>query len=296
MPADWTEISGLLPLLWKYKLFTLAGVTIRLGNLVVALLMLVLSRKLSRLVVKVVNKRLIVRFVDDKATQTTYQTFAFYASFASFVALSLTVAGIPLTIFTVVGGALAIGVGFGSQNIVNNFISGVILLVEQPIKIGDVVEVDGITGSVLAINTRSTKIKTAESKVFVVPNSFFLEKSVLNWTFEETIVRTSVGVGVAYGSDTSLVENLCLHILMNAYGVEQKPMPRVYFENFGDSTLNFELHFWVDINKVDTLGEVRSKIRFEIDRQFKANNIEIAFPQRDFNLKMSRPLDVKVLS
>ena len=293
---EWQEVLSFISLFWKHKLFTLAGVDIRLGNLLVALTLLLFASRLSRMVVKIVNKRLILRFVDDKATQTTYQTFAFYAAFALFVTLSLTFAGIPLTIFTVVGGALAIGVGFGSQNIVNNFISGVILLVEQPIKVGDVVELDGMSGTVVSINTRSTKIKTSENKIYVVPNSFFLEKSVLNWTFEEHVVRTNITFGVAYGSDVKLVENLCMHILINTPGVVQGPMPRVIFNDFSDSTLNFDLLFWCDLNKIDMLAQVRSNIRFEIDRQFREHKIEMAFPQRDMNLKFGKALDVKIIS
>ncbi len=296
MSHQWQEISTLIGFLWKHKLFTLAKIDIRLGNLIIALTLLLFAARLSRLVVKIINKKLIMKIVDDKASQTTYQTFAFYGAFAGFVTLSLTVAGIPLTVFTVVGGALAIGVGFGSQNIVNNFISGVILLVEQPIKVGDVVDIDGMSGAILAINTRSTKIKTAENKVYVVPNSFFLEKSVLNWTFEESIVRSHIDFGVAYGSDTTLVETLCMNIMKNTKGIEQSPAPKVFFENFADSTLTFQLHFWCDISQVDGLAEMRSRMRFEIDRKFRESKIDMAFPQRDVTLKMTRPIDVKVLS
>jgi potassium-dependent mechanosensitive channel len=296
MSQQWQEISAIIDMLWQYKLFTIAEIDIRLGNILVAFTLLIFAGKLSRLVVKIINKKVILRFVDDKASQTTYQTFAFYAALALFVTLSLTVAGIPLTVFTVVGGALAIGVGFGSQNIVNNFISGVILLVEQPIKVGDVVDIDGMTGTIVAINTRSTKIKTIENKVYVVPNSFFLEKSVLNWTFEESVVRTHIDFGIAYGSDTRKVENLCMHILLNTEGVEQEPIPKVSFENFADSSLNFQLRFWCDLNKIDGLAEIRSRIRFELDQQFRDNKIEMAFPQRDMNVKLGRPIDIKILS
>jgi potassium efflux system protein len=293
---EWHEILNFISLLWKHKLFTIADIDIRLGNLVVALTLLLFASRLSRLAVKIINRRLIVRFVDDRATQTTYQTFAFYAVFALFVTMSLTVAGIPLTVFTVVGGALAIGVGFGSQNIVNNFISGVILLVEQPVKVGDVVELEGMTGSIIAINTRSTKIKTAENKIYVVPNSFFLEKSVLNWTFEESMVRTTIQFGVAYGSDVRLVEKTCLEVLHTIKGVEQTPPPQVFFEDFGDSNLTFALYFWCDLHKVEGLANMRSSVRFEIDRSFRENKIEMAFPQRDMNLKVGRHLDVKIIS
>ena len=138
------EVAGPLSLVWNHKLFTIAGIKISTGNLLIALILLLFAARLARLITRVINNRLIMKFVDDKSSQNTYQTFAFYVSLVAVVALSLTIAGIPLTVFTVVGGALAIGVGFGSQNIVNNFISGMIILVEQPIKVGDIVELDGV--------------------------------------------------------------------------------------------------------------------------------------------------------
>ncbi len=284
-------------LLWKHKLFRVAGIDFHLGSLILALLILLFANRISRLAVKIINRRLILPFVEEKASQTTYQTFAFYGSLGGVVTLALTIMGIPLTVFTVFGGALAIGVGFGSQNIVNNFISGVILLVEQPIKVGDVVELDSISGTILSIGTRSTKIKNVDNKIFVVPNSFFLEKSVLNWTYESsTTVRTMVSFGVAYGSDVKQVENLCMHIMLNTEGIDQTPLPQVHFENFGDNNLNFEMIFWCNLNKVASLAQVRSDVRFKVDQQFRESKIEMAFPQRDMNLKISRALEVKLLS
>jgi small-conductance mechanosensitive channel len=261
-----------------------------------ALVMLLFATRLSRLASRAIDKRLIQKFVDDKSSQVTYQTFAFYGCLAAFVTLSLAIAGIPLTVFTVFGGALAIGVGFGSQNIVNNFISGIILLVEKPIKVGDTVELENISGTVTAIGTRSTQVKNVEGKIYVVPNSFFLEKSVLNWSYEDTKVRTQVNFGVAYGTDTKLVEDVCMDILLNHEGILQDPMPEVIFDNFSESTLDFQLLFWSDLNQVSSLAIVRSTVRFKIAAKFKQHQIEMAFPQRDFNLKVNRPLEVKVLS
>jgi potassium efflux system protein len=286
---------GPLTMIWNHKLITIAGVQLSLGNLIMALTMLLFATRLSRLATKAIDRRLIRPFVHDQGSQVTYRTFAFYGTLALFVALSLTVAGIPLTIFTVVGGALAIGVGFGSQNIVNNFISGIILLIEKPIKVGDNIELDSIAGTVVAIGTRSTKIRNGEGKIFIVPNSFFLEKSVLNWSYEQTIIKSGIKFGVAYGSDVKLVENICMDILLNAEGVLQDPLPAIEFENFSESNLDFQLYFWSNFREV-SLGQVKSDIRFKIDEKFKQHKIEMAFPQRDFNLKLSRPLDVKVLS
>lgn len=281
--------------LWNHKLITIAGIKLTFGSTILALVLLAFATRISRIAVKVINKRLIEPFVDDKGARNTYQTFAFYGALAGVVTMAMTIAGIPLTVFTVVGGALAIGVGFGSQNIVNNFISGVILLVEQPVKVGDVVEVEGMAGAIQSIGTRSTKIKTIEDKIYIIPNSFFLEKAVLNSTFENTIVRTAIEVGVAYESDPRKVELACLNILTQVDGVVKDPSPLVLFENFGDSTLNFRLVFWSDINS-ENLSILRSNIRYKIFESFREQGIEIAFPQRDVNLKISRPLDIKVLS
>jgi potassium efflux system protein len=289
--------SGLIPFLdlWNLRLITIAGIKLTFGSTILALILLAFSTRLARLVVKILNKRLIEPFVDDRGARNTYQTFAFYGALAGVVTLSMTVAGIPLTVFTVVGGALAIGVGFGSQNIVNNFISGVILLVEQPVKVGDIVEVDGMAGAIQSIGTRSTKLKTIEDKIYIIPNSFFLEKAVLNSTFEATVVRTAVDFSVAYGSDVKLVENVCMDILLNTEGIDQDPLPFVLFENFGESALDFRMIFWANIQS-GTIAILRSQIRYKVNEKFKALGLEMAFPQRDVHLKVSRPLEVKVLS
>lgn len=292
-------MGNIEPLLavWNMKLFIIAGVKISLGNLLIALTLLGFANRLSRMMARMINRRLILRLVEDRAAQNTYQTFVFYGCLALVVVMSLTFAGIPLTVFTVLGGALAIGVGFGSQNIVNNFISGIILLVEQPIKVGDIVELEGgISGTILSIGTRSTKVRNVESKTFIVPNSFFLEKSVLNSTFESSVVRSSIKFGVAYGSNVPLLENACMDILLNTQGVKQDPIPLVLFNNFGDSNLEFDVVFWCDLEEVANPGKLRSDIRYRIDKKFKELGIQMAFPQRDMNLKLDRALEVRVLS
>lgn len=294
--SEVNEITELLSYIWKYKLITIAGVKLSFGNVFLALILLLFASRLSRLITRFVNSRLIEPFVHDRGTQITYKRLVFFLSSVILITLSLTIAGIPLSIFTVVGGALAIGVGFGSQNIVNNFISGLILIAEKPIRVGDMVDLDDISGTVISIGTRSTKIRNGDNKIFIVPNSFFIEKRVLNWNYTTTTMRTMINFGVAYNSDVRLVENVCLDILLNMEGVEQQPMPLVLFENFGDSTLSFQLVFYCDTTKIASLAVVRSNIRFAMDQKFKDNNIEMAFPQRDMNLKTDKALEIKVLS
>lgn len=296
MLQAFNEFMTPITMIWNHKLITIAGIKLSLGNLTMALILLLFATRLSKMLSRLIDKRLIQRFVHDKNSQVTYYTFSYYASLAAVVTLSLATAGIPLTVFTVFGGALAIGVGFGSQNIVNNFISGIILLIEKPIKIGDIVELDNIVGSVQSIGIRSSQVKNGEGKIFVVPNSFFLEKSVLNWSYESTVIKTQVNFGVAYGADVKMVEHICMDIMLNTEGVLQNPIPVVIFDNFGESTLDFQIHFWCDLSQISSTGELRSAVRFRIDDKFRQHRIDMAFPQRDINLRISKPLDVKVLS
>jgi small-conductance mechanosensitive channel len=291
---DWTEALKAFFYIWNKKLLTIQGVQLSFGNLFLGLFLLLMANRASKIVSKLITKKLILPLVEDKSVINVYQTFAFYGVLGTFVVIALTIAGIPLTIFTVIGGALAIGVGFGSQNIVNNFISGIILMIERPVKIGDVVEIDGITGTIKSIGTRSTKMKTADNKHFIIPNSFFLEKSVLNWTFANQVVRTEIQVGLAYGSPLEKIKKISLDIIQSHPLIEKTPEAKIIFDEFGDNALILRLFFWCDLEKVDTLMEVRSDVRYKLDEIFKLERIEISYPQRDVHLKTSHPLQVQI--
>lgn len=290
------EIKVYINDLWHLKLITVQNVQLTLGNVTLALVMLLLTNRLAKLLSRFILKRLVLPFHPDSQAMNTYRRLIYTTNFVLFFVISLSIAGIPLTVFTVVGGALAIGVGFGSQNIVNNFISGLILMAEKPLEVGDVVEIDNITGTVLEIGTRATKIRTVESKIWIIPNSMFLEKAVLNWTNGSSIVRTDVSVGVAYGSDLEKVKQLSLKVLQDMAFVEPSPAARIIFDDFGESALTFRLLFWADLDKVDSLMQCRSEVRFALDKVFREAQIEISFPQRDFHLRSSDPLEVKISS
>jgi small-conductance mechanosensitive channel len=290
------ELLDTLTYLWNHKLFTIQGVKLSLGNIAVALFLLAVANRVSKLLSRMVMKRLVEPHVPDRTVLVTYRRLIYTVNLAIFVVLALTIAGIPLTIFTVVGGALAIGIGFGSQNIVNNFISGLILMAERPIKIGDVVEIDNIMGTVVEIGTRATRIRTAESKIWIVPNSMFLEKQVLNWNNSSTVVRTEVTVGVGYQSDVQQVRTIILREIENFGFIEKSPHARVMFDDFGDNALIFKIQFWADTEKVESLQFCRSELRFALDRAFRAANVEISYPQRDLHLRSSTPLEVTLKS
>jgi len=223
------------------------------------------------------------------------QTITFYVLVATFTMMSLRLANVPLTAFTFLGGAIAIGVGFGSQNVVNNFISGLILLAERPVRVGDVIQVEGFTGSVTQIGPRSTHVTTANNVVIVLPNSKLLEGTVVNWTLSDDRIRTKIVAGVSYGSRTRDVEQLMLTAARKHENVLQDPAPMVVFAEFGDNALQFELHFWIALNSGTNRSEVESDIRFEIDELFRTTGIVMAYPQRDVHLNVLRPVEIRMV-
>ena len=204
---------------------------------------------------------------------------------ALLVFTALDLLNVPLTAFAFVSGAIAIGVGFGAQNIINNFISGWILMWEQPIKIGDFLELDDVTrGKVEAINTRSTRIRRVDGVHLLVPNSQLLENTVVNWTLMDRMARNQVRVGVAYGSPASKVAQLIEQAVKEHDDILKEPAPSVIFEDFGDNALIFDTYFWVNADGDRDLRRIRSDVRFRIEALFREADIVIAYPQRDVHL------------
>jgi small-conductance mechanosensitive channel len=191
---------------------------------------------------------------------------------------------VPLAAFAFISGAVAIGVGFGAQNIINNFISGWILMWERPIKIGDFLELGDVKGSVESINTRSTRIRRVDGVHLLVPNSFLLENTVTNWTLVDKLVRTTVRVGVAYGSDVTRVTELLKNAADEHPQVLKSPQRAVIFDDFGDNALVFDLNIWVHATAEAGLRKIRSDLRYRIYSLFAEAGIVIAFPQRDVHL------------
>jgi small-conductance mechanosensitive channel len=194
--------------------------------------------------------------------------------------------GLNMTSITVAFGALGIGLGFGLQNIFNNFISGVILLFERPIQVGDDVEVNGIWATVKKINVRSTIVQTYDNAALIIPNSDFISSQVTNWSFKDKSIRRQITVGVAYGSDIERVRDSLIEVADQTPNVFKYPKPDVLFVDFADSSLLFKLRLWTD---VDHMLKVDTAVRFGIDRLFRERNITIAFPQCDVHLFQESP-------
>lgn len=252
-------------------------------QIAIAVLTLLLGFWIARWSERKLSRRLEQRQVDAGVIQLVRRLF-YILVIVILVVTTLDLLGIPLAAFAFISGAIAIGVGFGAQNIINNFISGWILMGERPIRVGDFLELGNMLGTVEAINTRYTRVRRLDGVRLMIPNSQFLENTVVNWTIVDRKLRTTVRVGVRYGSDVQKVKSLLDQILADHPDILEDPAPTVIFEDFGDSALIFDCFFWIESTKDRTLRGVRSSLRFEIDRVFRENDIVIAFPQRDIHV------------
>ncbi|MCI5072717.1 mechanosensitive ion channel [bacterium] len=282
--------------IWNFPLVTFSGRTIAINNIIIAVLVLISGLILSKLISKFLERHFFKKFKLDIATSATVRVVTNYIFIVLFSLLALHFANIPLTIFTFLGGAIALGIGFGSQNIINNFISGLIVLFERPIKVGDFVDIDQNLGLVEHIGPRSTRLLKPDNTHVIVPNSWLLEKKVLNWNFRDRKVRTSVLVGVAYGSDLETVFKQLYQACEQSSQILKKPAPTVLFESFGDNALLFDVIFWVEVDTLLQRRQIESGLRFEINQLFIKSNITIAFPQRDIHLDASKPLPIQLIN
>jgi potassium efflux system protein len=225
--------------------------------------------------------------------RAAWQTLSFYGLFLFVLLAAFNLFHLSLTQFSVVSGALAVGIGFGSQNLVGNFISGIILLVERPVNQGDVIEIDGQPVTVEKLGPRSTIVRTFDNTHVILPNSRLLEQPVTNLTLSDDIVRNRIRVGVAYGSPTREVERVLREVMLGLEAVNRQPVPQVKFQDFGDGALVFDALFWSSITE---RGKAESELRHRIAEALEKRGIEMAFPLRDVHLDTSKPLQVQVTS
>jgi len=258
------------------------SMSIRPISLAYAAVIIVLTRLIARRVRHFMKEGLFKYSGLDHGVQESIITMMTYVTWFFGIMLALNVVGFSATSFTVVFGALGIGLGFGLQHIFNNFVSGIILLIERPIQVGDVVEIGGVRGVVQKINVRATVVQTFDNISLIIPNSEFISGRVTNWSFKDPIIRKSITVGVAYGSDINLVRDTLMEAAINNPTVLKDPPPNVLFEDFGDSALVFSLRFFTRIeNAIIAETEVRSAVY----KLFGERGIEIPFPQRDIHIK-----------
>ncbi|QDU87796.1 Mechanosensitive channel MscK precursor [Pirellulimonas nuda] len=280
--------------LWRYELAAVDDRPVTVGKVVSGLLLLLAGYAGSRWVSRQIGRRVLPRLGLGGGASKALESIAFYTLVVAVGLMSLEMVHVPLTVFTFFGGAAAIGLGFGSQTVLSNFISGLLLLVERPIRAGDLVEIDGLLGTVEDVGARATRIRTDSNLEILVPNSKFLEFAVTNWTLSDDLNRLQINVGVAYGSPTRETARLLKKSVGEDPHVLTHPAPVVVFRDFGDNALAFEIHFWVHMKTVMQGEEIKSDIRLAIDDTLRDAGISIAFPQRDVHLDTSRPLEICV--
>ena len=280
---------------WNFEITTIDKAPFTVGSLTMGLFLFAAGLWASRTGARLVGHFSATRLKLDAGAVQAMHTLSFYILLIGFTLLALRAVHFPLTAFTFLGGALAIGVGFGSQNVMNNFISGLILMLERPVRAQDVVEVDGSHGVIQKIGPRSTHIRSTDGRHIVVPNSFFLESNVVNWTLSDDLMRTKVSVGVCYGSPTRLVKELIEGVVKAEPLALNQPPPNVIFDAFADNSLNFDVYFWVEARSPMSVRDVQSRIRFAIDDVFREHNLVIAFPQRDVHLDVAAPLEIRLV-
>ena len=286
----WEEIDKI----WSYQVWVIDGQVVSLGKVVVSILIILVGILISSFVVRLLARRLARLAHLKETTASVLEKTLRYSLIVIITLFALRIVNIPLGAFAFLGGALAIGVGFGAQNLINNFISGFILMTERPIHIGDLVEVDKVVGRIEEIGGRCTKVRTGENIHILVPNSKFLENNIINWTLSDQNIRSKVMVGVIYGSPVRKVEELLLQAVRENPKVIQNKESMVVFNDFGDNSLVFEVYFWINVPTILARRRIESNIRFRIDELFREAGIVIAFPQRDVHLYASKPIKVDI--
>lgn len=285
------DLSGAVGNFLNWLLSLLNHPLLVLGDrdLTLGMLLLLLTLLLGVWLVEIPLRQLILRRLLGRTRLEPAMQYAvarlagyFFILLGWFVALQTM--GINLSSLALFAGALGVGIGFGLQNIVSNFISGIILLAERPVAVGDRVEVGGVAGRITQINLRSTMVVTNDNISIIVPNSDFVSSPVINWSHGDPKVRMRLPVGIAYGSDVEQFRQSMLEVARAHPAVLPQPEPFVYFIGFGDSSLNFEVSVWT-IDLASSPRRLRSDLYYAIESKLREIGVEIPFPQRDLHLR-----------
>ena len=267
----------------KYAIFESDHVKITLQTVLVLIIILTVTHFLLKFIRLFATKHL-----DEEDTNRFITVFTFlkYIIFTVAIITTLDASGVNITAILAASTALFVGLGLGLQKFFQDIISGVFILMDRTVTVNDIIEIQGKVGRVTKVNLRTTKAITHDDKILVIPNHKFLTEILYNWTQNSEITRESVSVGVAYNSDVNLVKALLLGIAIQEEAILNEPQPNVFFEDFGDSSLNFVLHFYIDDSFSVPL--IKSNLRFKFFKSFKENQINIPFPQREITVFNSR--------
>jgi len=269
----------------SFKFLELGDFSLSVFNVLLVIAILVIVKIIIKSLEILINKKLSKEGGTQEGQGRSIVQIIKYIIYilASFIMIKSL--GIDISIIGAFFATLGIGLGFALQDLFRDIISGIIILFERNVKVGDILEVDQLVGTVKEIKLRTSLLRTREGIYIVLPNSRILNDKVINWSANNKITRFSISVGVAYGSDVELVKSLLLKSVESHNKVSNRPTPNVIFNDFGDSALLFELWFWTTDTWI--IEVTKSEIRFNINRLFKENNIQIPFPQRDVHVIQS---------
>jgi len=261
-------------------IFTVSGQGISIVSFFYFIVVIIFSVVLSRLIVRFLQNNVYSKSDIERGAQYTLSRLVKYITVTIGFLIALQMIGFDLSVLAVFGGLFGVGIGFGLQNIFSNFASGIILMLERPIQVGDIVELDGILGKVEEIRFRVAVVNTFDNESIIVPNSDLVSEKVTNWSYGgDTTLRLRIPIGVEYGTEIEKVEDILLEIAGEEEKALNEPEPQVFFKEHADSSLNFELRVWVSDPR-DRIT-VHDNIRREIDRRLKEAEIGIPFPQTD---------------
>lgn len=306
--AEWSSIAGgYAAAIWNFELIAVEDTievdgkpvvgtrSVTIGKVLVALLLILAGYALALFAARLLARLLVRYFGWQPAHAGILRSWVLAVELMLLVAIVMFWVKIPLTVFAFLGGAVAIGLGFGMQTMMKNLISGLMVLGERPFRIGDLVEVGGIRGNVTNIGLRASTITDVNGIETIIPNSTFIEQNLTNWTYTSGRVRFNVKVGVAYGSPVRTVTQLLEEIAGRHGKVLKNPAPEVLLEDFGGDALVFSLYYWLDVRSGTPARQVASDLRAMIEAGFAAQGIAIPFPQRDVHLDATNPVPVRVV-
>lgn len=284
-------LFSLIERILNFKLFELHQTPVTLSSIIMFMLMMIIFFFVSRFFNRLLVKRILVSFHIDESTRYTMLRINHYLIMIIGVVVSFQFIGLDLSGLAVIFGLLSVGIGFGLQNVTSNFVAGLILLFERPIRIGDRVTVGSTEGEVIEINIRSTTIRTLNNISIIVPNSEFVSSNVINWSLGDPKIRLDIEVGVSYNSDLDKVIDVLKQVAGAHPGTLKNPKPNVLLTSFGDSAWNMVLQVWIKNPRGHHL--IKSDLNCEIVRKFRENQIEIPFPQQDVHIIDPQPFVVE---
>jgi small-conductance mechanosensitive channel len=267
----------------EYKIFDISGRSLTVFNLLLIVFIYIIVRVITKALSLLFLKRIAPKYQIDEGKAFSMLQLVKYFMYVIAFALALESLGINISLLLAGSAALLVGLGLGIQEIFKDLVSGLILLFEGSLKVGDVIEVDQLVGVVKEINIRTSKVRTRDGIIIIVPNSNFINEKVINWSNSSKLTRFHIKVGVAYGSDVNLVREILIQCAATDQHISQRPKPFVRFTDFADSSLEFQLYFWTE--RVWTIENTKSDLRFAIDEQFRQKGVVIPFPQRDLHIK-----------